>query len=250
MVVTGASQGVGECLTRELTRRGARVTMIARNKKALDDLAVETGAIAMPTDLSYPDDVEHLIERVTERGGPVDVLINNAALGGVGEFLSMTHAVLGDHVNTNLLAPMSLCRQVLPGMIERGRGTVVMVSSVAGEMATRNGTPYSATKAGLSLFTNDLRRELKREPVTVMLTVLGEVDTPMLIDVRADPVMAQVAKRVGKLRALTPREVATRMADGIERGRATLVLPRAAAPIVGLRNIPSRLMDLAMIGVR
>jgi short-subunit dehydrogenase len=116
----------------------------------------------MPTDLPYPDDVEHLRERVTERGGPVDVLINNATLGGVGAFLSMSHTVLSDHVNINLLAPMSLTRQVIPGMIERGRGAVVVVSSVAGEMATRNGTPYAATKAGLSLFANDLRRELKR----------------------------------------------------------------------------------------
>lgn len=250
VLVTGASQGVGAALTRELCRRGAQVTMVARNKEKLDDLALETGARAHPADLSDPELVSGLIGRVEEHAGPVDVLINNAAVGGVGEFVKMPHAALAAHVNTNLLAPMSLCHQVLPGMLARGQGTVVVVSSVAGEFATRNAAPYCATKAGLSLFANDLRRELKRTPVQATLVVLGEVETDMLIDVRADPVMAQVAKRVGKLRALTAEQVATGMADALENNRKILVMPKAAAPIVGLRNLPSRMMDLAMLGVR
>lgn len=250
VLVSGASQGVGAALTRELCRRGSMVSMVARNKEKLEALAEQTGASAHPADLSDPDRVSGLIVRVEEHGGPVDVLINNAALGGVGEFVKMPHASLAAHVNTNLLAPMSLCHQVLPGMLARGHGTVVVVSSVAGEFATRNAAPYCASKAGLSLFANDLRRELKRTPVNTLLVVLGEVDTDMLIDVRADPVMAQVAKRVGKLRALSAEQVATGLADALESDRKIAVMPKAAAPIVGLRNLPSRLMDLAMLGVR
>jgi len=144
---------------------------------------------------------------------------------------------------------MEMTRQVLPGMIERGRGTIVNVCSVAGEIATRNATPYGASKAGLSMFTSYLQRELRKSPVNAMLLVLGEVDTAILGQVRADPVMNRVAKRAGKMRALTPQQVATRLAGAIERDRRILVLPPAARPIVSVRHIPSLLMDLAMIGV-
>jgi len=134
-------------------------------------------------------------------------------------------------------------------MLERGYGTVVNVCSVAGEIAARNATPYGASKAGLSMFTSYLQRELRKSPVTPLLLLLGEVDTAILDQVRADPVMSRVAKRVGKLRALTPRQVATKLADAIEKDRRILVLPPAARPILTVRHIPSRLMDLAMIGV-
>jgi len=248
VVVTGASQGIGAALTREFCRRAAKVTMVARNKEALESLAGETGAVSHPADLSQPAAVEELARNIERDNGAVDILINNAALGGVGEFTGMTTGTLADHVNTNLLAPMLLTHSFLPGMLERRRGTVVMVSSVAGELAMRNATPYAATKAGLSMFAHDLQRELKTAPVTVMLTVLGEVDTPMLVPVRADPVMATANKRLGKLRTMTPEEVARGMADAIERNRRLLVMPPALRPVVGMRNAPSRLMDLAMLG--
>jgi len=98
---------------------------------------------------------------------------------------------------------MSLTHQVLRGCSNAaGRGG----RGVLGRR--RDGhphaTPYAVTKAGLSLFAADLRRELRRTPVTVLLTVLGEVDTDMLIDARADPVMSEIAKRVGSSRHSSP----------------------------------------------
>lgn len=249
VVVTGASRGVGAELVRELTRRGSQVTMIARTTSALENMSAETGATAMSVDLAANEPMAGVVATLQAEHGPVDVLINNAALGDVRPFLDLPADASRRHLNANLIAPMEMARQVLPGMIERGRGTVVNVSSVAGEMATRNAAPYAASKAGLSLFTSNLQRELRREPVNMMLVVLGEVDTAMLDQVRADPVMNAVAKRVGKLRALTPQEVAVRVCDAIERDRRILVLPRAARPILSLRHIPTRFMDLAMIGV-
>jgi short-subunit dehydrogenase len=248
-VVTGASRGVGEALTRELTRRGCRVTMIARTAAALEAIATATSAAAVPLDLSSGDRCDTAIADVENRHGPVDILVNNAALGDVAPFLQLPTDASRRHVNANLIAPMEMTRQVLPGMIQRGRGTVVNVCSVAGEIATRNATPYAASKAGLSMFTSYLQRELRKSPITVMLLVLGEVDTAILDQVRADPVMSRVARRVGKMRALTPAQVATKLADAIEKDRRILVLPPAARPIVGVRHIPSRLMDVAMIGV-
>jgi uncharacterized protein len=248
-VVTGASRGIGEAVTRELTRRGCRVTMIARTAAALDTIAAQTGAAAVPMDLASGGRVDTSIADIETRHGPVDILINNAALGDVAPFLDLPANASRRHINANLIAPMEMTRQVLPGMLQRGRGGIVNVCSVAGEIATRNATPYGASKAGLSMFTSYLHRELRKSPVTPLLLLLGEVDTAILDQVRADPVMSRVAKRVGKLRALTPQQVATKLADAIEKDRRILVLPAAARPILTVRHIPSRLMDLAMIGV-
>ena len=248
-VVTGASRGIGEAVTRELSSRGCRVTMIARSVAALDTIAAQTGASAVPMDLASGDRLDAAVAEVEARYGPVDILINNAALGDVAPFVQLPNDASRRHINANLIAPMEMTRQVLPGMIERGRGTIVNVCSVAGEIATRNATPYGASKAGLSMFTSYLQRELRKSPVNAMLLVLGEVDTAILGQVRADPVMNRVANRVGKMRALTPQQVATRLAGAIERDRRILVLPPAARPIVSVRHIPSLLMDLAMIGV-
>lgn len=248
-VVTGASRGIGEAVTRELTGRRCRVTMIARTTASLEAIAIQTGATAVPMDLAAETRMDAAIADIEARLGPIDILINNAALGDVAPFLDLPAGASRRHINANLVAPMEMTRKVLPGMLERGRGTIVNVCSLAGEIATRNAAPYGASKAGLSMFTSYLQRELRRSPVTPMLLVLGEVETTMLDQVRADPVMSRVAKRVGKLRALTPPEVALKLADAIEKDRRILVLPPAARPILSVRHIPSRLMDLAMIGV-
>jgi len=249
-VVTGASRGIGEAVTRELTGRGCRVTMIARTAASLEAIAIQTGATAVPMDLASGASMDAAIADIETRLGPVDILVNNAALGDVAPFLDLPADASRRHINANLVAPMEMTRKVLPGMLDRGRGTIVNVCSLAGEIATRNAAPYGASKAGLSMFTSYLQRELRKSPVTAMLLVLGEVETAILDQVRADPVMSRVAKRVGKLRALTPSEVALELADAIEKDRRILVLPPAARPILSVRHIPSRLMDLAMIGVQ
>lgn len=248
-VVTGASRGVGAAVTRELVGRGCSVTMVARTVTALDALAAETGAHAVRLDLAANDGMDEAMAEIERVYGPVDILVNNAALGDVAPFVDLPADASRRHLNANLIAPMEMTRQLLPGMLQRGRGMIVNIVSVAGEMAARNAAPYAASKAGLSMFTSYLQRELRRTPVMPMLVMLGEVDTSMLDQVHADPVMNAVAQRVGKLRAQTPVEVATKLAEAIERDRAILVIPPAARPILWLRHIPSRLMDLAMIGV-
>jgi short-subunit dehydrogenase len=161
----------------------------------------------------------------------------------------MSESAITQGITANLIAPMMLTHQALVGMRARRRGAIAMVSSVAGEFASRNAAPYGASKAGLTMFTTTLQRELRREPIDLMLVILGEVQTAMLDQVRADPVMSQIGKRVGKMRSLTPQEVAHGMADGIERGRARLIMPTAASGLVMLRNVPTRVMDAALIGV-
>jgi short-subunit dehydrogenase len=170
-------------------------------------------------------------------------------VGEAGPFVAQTAERMARHLQTNLHAPLELTRQVLPGMLERGRGTIAAVSSISGELAFRNVATYSASKAGLSQFVVDLRRELGRTPVRTLLVILGEVETQMIQEGRADPVLAAVARRLSKLKSLDPADVAAATLDAVERGRRTLVMPPLLRPAYAMRQFPNRFTDLAMAGI-
>jgi short-subunit dehydrogenase len=249
IVITGASRGIGESLAREVAGRGARVTVLARSAGRLKELADELGGLAVPVDLCSADELDSIIERIEAQAGPIDALVNNAALSVAGPFVSQPAGVARDQVLANLCAPIELCRQAIPRMLDRGRGTVVAVSSVAAEMALRNVGCYAASKAGLNQLFVNLQRELSSTPVHVTLAILGEVRTQLVEENRRDPVLAGVARRVGKLGSLHPDDVASRLADAMEKDRRQLVLPLVVRPMYGLRQLPSRFSDLVTYGI-
>src|SRR4029079_6447251 len=121
--------------------------------------------------------------RVEADGGPIDVLVNNAGLDGVGALEHMSADDVGDTLNVNLLAPIELTRQVLPGMVARRCGHIVNVSSFAAAAMFTGGTTDAASKAGLSQFTEVLRWELKGTDVGLTIVELGPIPTDMLATV-------------------------------------------------------------------
>jgi short-subunit dehydrogenase len=246
VVLTGASRGIGASLARVLAARGARLTLLARSELPLKALAEEVGGYAVPIDLAAPDALDGIVDRIEAAAGPVSAVVNNAAYAQAGEFVSRSAVEARAHILTNLVAPMELYRQVLPRMLERGSGNLMSVSSVAGELSTRNTTCYSASKAGLNQLTINLRRELKRTPVVVSLAVLSSVATDMLTEGRRDPVLAAVDERLKLMGALAPDAVALALADALARDRETLVLPKVVAPMYHLRQVPNRITDLLM----
>jgi short-subunit dehydrogenase len=134
-------------------------------------------------------------------------------------------------------------------MLARRHGTIVNVTSLAGDFALRNIIPYGSSKSGLTTATHALRRELKGTGVRAQLAVLGYVATEMMDDSQADRVTGAQANRLGRLPALTPELVATGIADGIEKERNVIVLPRLAAPVHHFRLLPTRLVDAVMVGI-
>ena len=99
------------------------------------------------------------------------------------------------------------------------------------------------------MFAASVQRELRKTPVRLSLMVLGEVQTQMLVEGREDPLVAAIADRVGAMGTLTPERVAKASLDALATDRLIQVIPPAAAPIYWLRQIPSRLMDLALHGI-
>jgi len=189
-LVTGASRGIGKAIATRLAAQGARVAICARPTPGhaelgtlaatRDDIAGRTGAVVMaiPFDVGDPDRPRaELVKKVEAELGPVEVLVNNAAVGGYKPFLDWADADFGHLVEVNVRAPWDLARAVLPGMLERRRGTIVNVSSqaaelpagppFAGTLPAQQGTLYGGTKAFLNRWTVSLAAEVHGRGVAV-----------------------------------------------------------------------------------
>ena len=251
VLVTGASRGIGETIARELAGRGARVALVARSEGPLTELAAELGGVAYPTDLADAEQVEALIARV-EADGPVDVLVNNAGLDERGWFPDTDPARVDAILQVNLATPMSLCRQIIPRMLERGGGHIVNVSSLSGVGAFPGLAAYATTKAGLSHFTSALRLDLRGLPVTTTLVEMGPVPTGMLEGIKEYGPSERSFRRFARAQLVVdvPKEkVAASTADAIEHGRRHVRLPKRALLFPLATEFPRRFVEVFLTGV-
>lgn len=173
VLITGASRGIGEMTARRFAEAGAPVALVARNEEALQALAAELGGTAHAADLTEPEVVRGLLDRVEREAGPVAVIVNNAGIDLVGHVTDLSADDLEAIYRLNLLAPAELCRQAVPRMLVRGAGHLVNVSSMAGVASFPGLAAYSSTKAGLTQFTAGLRADLRGTPVGTTLVELG-----------------------------------------------------------------------------
>lgn len=169
-LVTGASGGLGTHIAKRLAREGMNVAVSGRREDALAQVVGELEALgvraeAVPADLCDLSTIDSLVDGVQAALGPVDVLVNNAGVESVGAFTSYTREELSSMVNVNLTAPLLLTHRLAPGMLERERGHVVFISSMAGKIGPAYSEPYAATKAGLVGLTQSLRAEYLDAPV-------------------------------------------------------------------------------------
>lgn len=172
ILVTGASSGLGRAISTDLDRHGARVVAVARRKELLDELAAEGERIvATPGDITSPDD----LDRIVAGAGPIDVVVNNAGLAWIGGVDEMAPDDIRRLVDLNVVAVMELTRRVLPQMIERGRGQIVIIGSILGDAVLPSLTVYSATKAAMRAYSEGLRREVEPSGVHVTLVTPGAV---------------------------------------------------------------------------
>ena len=251
-LVTGASRGIGAAVAVELASRGAAVTLVARSAEPLAELAGQLGGRILLADLAEPGQRADLIRRAEAAGGPIDVLVNVAGLDAVGSTLHMSADQMSGLFSVNLLAPAELCRQVLPGMLDRGRGHVVNVSSGFSTILAAGLTSYCSSKAGLSHFTAGLRVELTGTPVGVTLVELGPVRTSMYDTIEAHRLTGPALARLIRMRLaveVSADEVARQLADGVEEGRAHVVLPRRMRPVTAFTHVPRSVARVLLSGL-
>jgi len=178
-LVTGATGGLGQAIARALAERGASITVSGRRADLLEPLAAEVGGVALPADLSDRAEVERLVRKA----GELDVLVANAALPASGELADFSPEEIDRSLEVNLRAPIVLARLLTPGMVERGRGHLVFISSLNGKAASARASLYSASKFGLRGFAFGLRDELRGGGVGVSAVFPGFIrDAGMFAD--------------------------------------------------------------------
>lgn len=187
VVLTGASGGVGGFISHALAKEGATVVGISRSSEALEKISDEinaTGgkAISVPYDISKLTEISTLVEKINQVAGEVDILINNAAVEKFRPFQNYTLEDIESILTINLQAPMELTRLLLPGMIERNSGHIVNIASGAGKKASPFNSIYSASKAGLIMWSEAMRHELADTDVDVSIICPGCINAGMFLD--------------------------------------------------------------------
>jgi short-subunit dehydrogenase len=225
-LVTGASSGVGRATAVALAERGATVLLQGRDTAALEAVASQTGGSVLVEELAEPG----AAQRLAMRAGRVDILVANAGTGFAGDFSTMDEALPRRLVAANLTAPIELTRALLPGMRSRGQGALLYVASIAGRMGVAGEAVYAATKAGLDVFAESLRLELRGTGVSVGVLVPGIVDTAFF---------ARRGRPYGRTRPrpVTAQRAATEVVRLIETGHGQSYLPSWLGLPVAVRAV-------------
>ncbi|MFO0613650.1 MAG: SDR family NAD(P)-dependent oxidoreductase [Polyangiaceae bacterium] len=182
VVITGASMGIGRALALAWARRGDTVVLSARSERALEDVAAEAKtiggrAIVVPGDVTSGAHRRALIEHAVQTTGGIDVLVNNAGRGYYAPFHEVDLDTMRGLFELNVFAPLELAQLAKPHL-ERARGAIVMLSSVAGVVAAPRYAAYSASKFALEAMSMAMRSELHARGVRVIVVRPGPVATP------------------------------------------------------------------------
>jgi short-subunit dehydrogenase len=226
-LVTGATGGIGHAIARRLARGGATLVLTGRRADLLEPLAVETGGRALAADLADADTVQRLAADCAD----ADVLVANAAVPASGDVLDFSVEEIDRALAVNLRAPMVLSRLLGERMAARGRGHIVLISSLSGKFGSQGSAVYSATKFGLRGFGQGLRGDLRGRGVGVSVVFPGFIRDAGMFHESGTRLPAFVGTS-------TPEEVAEAVARAIEHDRGEVdVAPvgmRAGAALAGL----------------
>lgn len=195
--VTGASSGIGRAAAILLARRGGKVSLIARRAEALEAVRAEAGGetFAAPADVSDRGALLRALDAAEDALGPIDGLFANAGTGGTfAPFTTYSDEVFEAVLRTNLLAPFWAMKHVLPGMIERRRGAILVTGSLASERGMAGNPGYVASKHGVLGLVRAAALETAPHNVRVNCIVPGFIETEMLANLGPDALTAMQAR--------------------------------------------------------
>lgn len=250
--VTGASSGIGAALARRIAGAGARVVVSARRIERLEQLrrSLPDGAVhVVPLDLADTASLSEAARRAEALAGPVDVLVNNAGVGQNALALESPTALVEQIMRTNYLGPVTLTGCVLPGMLARGRGQVVVVTSVLGKFGIRRRSAYCASKHALHGYFDALRCELEDQGakgVEVTLVCPGWVRTELEVRaVTGDGSVRGEGTRAGA-GGMAPDRFAERALRAIRRGKKEVCIGGLEVGAVWVKRFAPWLLRTAL----
>lgn len=225
-IITGASRGIGVYIARALANEGVNLILAARSTSDLDQVAAEISALgvrALPVhcDVSDAASRRSLVDAATAEFGSIDLLINNAGIETTIRFEQQDETEFEQMVQVNLLGSTALARLVIPGMLERGRGHIVNIASLAGKAGTPYEAAYATTKHGMMGFTRSLRGEYRGTGVGVSVICPGFVSD---VGMYADSMVDIGIKAPWTLGTSKPEKVAKAVLKAIKKNKAEIIV--------------------------
>lgn len=227
--ITGASSGIGEALAYAFAKQKSRLVLSARRADELErvkkgcDLP-EGQVLLLPLDVSEHDQAEEALQKVVEHFGQVDILINNAGLSHWSKIRDLSLDVIKKIMDVNFLGGVALTKAVLPQMLERKQGRVVVISSILGKIVTPKQAAYNASKHAIQGFYDTLRAEVRHEGIKVLVVNPGFVNTNVAknsLDKEGKPI-----NRSNKMieKGLSPHFVAEEVIKALRRDKEEIIL--------------------------
>lgn len=187
VLITGASSGIGRALAVELAQRGAKLGLVARRKEILDELVADlqtkrtdsSGLVALAADVKDRDSMRAAAEDLYSRLGQVDVLIANAGIGVTNDGAELDAGKLADVIDVNVIGAANSAAAVVPEMVARGSGHLVVISSLAAYRGLPKSGAYCASKAAVSALFESLRLDLNPRGIDVTIIHPGFIRTPL-----------------------------------------------------------------------
>jgi short-subunit dehydrogenase len=226
VLITGASAGIGAELAREFAKHGHRLTLVARRRDKLQQLAAELAGEhgvdvrLVVQDLAKPAGPAAVVKAVQADGEPVGILVNNAGVIDVGPFVASAMDKIAGLVNLNVRALTELTGLLLPPMVERGFGRILNVASLAAFQPVPSMAAYAASKAYVLSFTEALSEELRGSGVKVCAVCPGMTDTDMATEIKAG---SAAASKLPKQLLSDPADVAAQAYRALMSGQVVLV---------------------------
>jgi short-subunit dehydrogenase len=252
VIVTGASSGIGRSTALAFLNAGARVVLAARRADLLQALTQELAepdrhrALAIPTDITQPDQVTHMFARAMERFGRVDILVNNAGFGMRASVEETKMADARQLMEVNFFSALQCIQEAVPIMKRQGGGQIVNVGSILSLIATPNNAIYSASKFAIRALSDALRIELRHDHIDVILIMPGYTETPFFDNMIRHHGPARTTDWKGQ----SPDKVARVILRACARRRREEVLTIPAKMGALVKRISPRFVDWMMVRIR
>ncbi len=246
MVVTGASMGIGEAISKVFADHGANMVMLSRDAGRVEAARVRVAhderTVAMACDVRHREDVDRVIGLTLHHFKRIDVWINNAGHGLLDSVAQMDNAACREMFDTNLFGAIGAMQAVIPVMRQQGAGTIINISSVAGHIPVPFHAAYSATKFALNAIGKAASVELKKDGIHVLTVCPGRVHTPF----SENAVHGNDVKRLGSARGISADRVAEATLRGFLKQKREVIVPWTMHIPVKVYQLFPGLVELAM----
>jgi short-subunit dehydrogenase len=246
VVVTGASMGIGEAITKIFVDQGASVVMLSRDAIRVEAARTRVGhgerTLAMACDVRHREDVDRAIGLTLHHFKRIDVWVNNAGHGMLDSVAQMEMAACREMFDTNFFGAVGAMQAVIPVMRQQGGGTIINISSVAGHIPVPFHAAYSATKFALNAIGKAAGVELKKDSIYLLTVCPGRVRTPF----SENAVRGNEVKRVGSGRGISADRVASATLRGYLKRKREVVVPWTMHVPVKIYQLFPGLVEWAM----